>query len=326
MDIIILPDSKKLIPNHTFNTCLVDNLSLEEICKLYTFKDLGKNGCCYRIDKFIYHLKTKHNISVQEYFIKYHDFDWPKCPIKGNLVGFKIWGKGMVLSRFNKGGVSKEHCPAFAKACEKFAEERKGAGNPMYGLEAWNSGLTNETDERIRLSSGKRLGRKASEETKNLQSKRRMEHPLKIRHGIPHSKETVEKMRVNTAKLWATGVFNRTTSIHIKMREFLKTLNLKYEWVEEFQVKYFSMDFAFPNVKIAIECQGTYYHIDPRIYPNGPKDAIQRRNFGRDIAKRKVCCDQQGWTIIEVWETEFNDGTFKEQLLCRLKELNLLNN
>ncbi len=51
---------------------------------------------------------------------------------------------------------------------------------------------------------------------------------------------------------------------------------------------------------------------------------MQRRNFGRDILKKQICSDQEGWIILEAWETEINDGTFKNQILCKLKELNLL--
>ena len=107
------------------------------------------------------------------------------------------------------------------------------------------------------------------------------------------------------------------------MREFLQTLDLIENPVEEYQIKYFSADFAFPEHKIAIECQGQYYHVDPRVYPNGPKTAVQRRNFGRDKAKKKYL-DMKGWIMLEAWEAEINDGSFKEDILCKLKELKLL--
>ena len=168
-------------------------------------------------------------------------------------------------------------------------------------------------------------GKKASEETKKKQSESARARVVHGHTGHKHSKKTKLKLREKTALLWASGVFNRTTSIHLKVRTFLQELSLKEEVREEYQVKYFSMDFAFPKAKIAIECQGTYFHIDPRIYPNGPIDAIQRRNFGRDKAKKKICESQEGWIIIELWETEINDGSFKKILLCKLLELKLLN-
>ncbi len=324
MNILETTDSKRLIPLSCFDVCKIDGLTKEQISKLYRRKDVTTHKSAYYLDKFIYHIKQKSNLTLKEYCKQYLQIDWPKCPISGKEVGFKIFGKGLLVSTFAV-PVNRKFSPKFDEYCNRISIERTGNGNPMFGKEAWNKGLDN-SDPRVKAMSEKRIGLKASDETRAKMRQIRAESPLKARHTIPHSTETVEKLKINTAKLWARGVFNRITSIHIKVRDFLKTLDLNEQFIEEYQIKYFSMDFAFPNNKIAIEAQGTYYHIDPRIYPNGPINAMQRRNFGRDIAKRKVCCDQQGWKIIEVWETEINDGTFKEYLLCKLKELGLLKN
>jgi hypothetical protein len=316
-------DKGKVIDKSMFESCLIDGLSLKEICKKYTRNDLNKK-VTYALDKFIFHLKKVHSISVKDYCIKYLHYDWPKCPIKMDDVGYVVAGYGLCLSRYNQGAVSPDFMPGLKASYERMAIERKGSGNPMYNKDAWNKGLTTETSDILRIRGLAQRGRITPPETILKQKEARLRHPLKIRHNKPHSKETKEKLRVSTANLWARGVFNRVTSIHIKMREFLLTLPLNSVLKEEFPVKYFAMDFAFPERKIAIECQGTFFHIDPRVYPNGPITAIQRRNFGRDIAKRKVCGEQEGWTIIEAWEIEINDGSFKEQIKCKLKELNLL--
>lgn len=321
MTLIERPDSKKFIPSGHFNICLIDGWTKEQIWKEYPKEKVTKRKNCYYIFKFIYHLKVKHNISLIEYCEKYLEIDWPLCPTKGIKVGYKTHGNGLILNKYSLGGISKETCPNFAKGCEKLSKERMGKNNPMYGKEAWNKGL-DRTNPVIDALAREREGTKMSEESKNKMRKRRAESPIKARHTTPHSPETVEKLRENTAKLWAEGRFNRTTSIHIKMREFLKTLDLKEKPQEEYQVKYYSLDFALPDAKVGIECQGTYYHIDPRIYPNGPKDKIQRRNFGRDKAKRTYLTNR-GWVIIECWETEINDGSFKEFMAKKLKELGL---
>ncbi len=114
------------------------------------------------------------------------------------------------------------------------------------------------------------------------------------------------------------------TSIHLKMRSYLATLALTEAPAEEHQEVYYSIDFAFPEHKVAIECDGDYFHINPAFYPNGPKDAIQRRNEGRDKAKNTFLRNR-GWTVIRVWECDINAGTFKDTLLCKLKESGLLN-
>ena len=313
-----------LIPIDRFNICLLDNKTRKWILEEYKKEDVTTHKSCYYLQKFEHHLKIFFNISLKEYCIKYLNIEWPKCPLNGKEVGYKISGEGINVSEYNT-SVTKEHSEKFRKSCERMSKERIGAGNPMYGIPAWNRGL-DITDPRVKSMGDAHRGIPLTLEHRQKLKDARAASPLKARHTQPHSPETCKILRLNTAKLWATGVFNRNTSIHLKMREFLNTLNLKEQFTEEFQVWYFSMDFAFPNSKIAIECQGTYFHIDPRIYPNGPIDAIQRRNFGRDKAKRKICCDREGWKIIEIWETEINDGTFKEFLITKLKEYNLINN
>jgi hypothetical protein len=319
MNIIKTEDSISYIPKDTFKTCLLDGRTDKFIIDCYPVR---KDGAYY-LDKFQNYLKDNYQIGLKEYCLDVLKVVWPRCPISNEEVGFKISGKGMIFSRFKKGKVNKEHCPKFAEACEKASLGRRGEGNPMFGKKAWNKGLSSE-DERVKKVANAITGIKRSEETREKQRQKRKSHPLKARHTSPHSKETKNKIRINTAKMWGSGAFNRVTSIHKKVREFLESLDLKCKWVEEYQVWYFSLDFAFPDSKIGIECQGTYFHIDPRIYPNGPIDAIQRRNFGRDNAKKKIVCDREGWTIIELWETEIKDGSFQDILMLKLKELKLI--
>ncbi len=326
MEIIKTTDSERLIPASYFDVCKIDGKTRLEISKLYRKHEVTTHKSVYYLEKFAHHIKLLENLSLKDYCKKYLEIDWPRCPINGEEVGFKTYGVGLKVSKFNA-TVTREFSPKFNAFCEKMERERVGSGNPMYGKEAWNSGLTAETDERMRLLAEKGKGRKATEETKKNQSlamfKRLKESgPL---HTMPHSEETKAKMKIHTAKLWATGVFSRKSSIEIKMREFLQTLPLKEEFVEAFQAKYYVIDFALPNAKIAIECDGDFFHINPMFYPNGPENAIQRRNFGRDRAKNKYLGDR-GWIVLRYWECDINAGTYKEKLICKLKELNLLKN
>ena len=164
-----------------------------------------------------------------------------------------------------------------------------------------------------------------SDVTKKKQSDSAKKRLIHGHTGHKHSATTIRKLRAHTAALWASGRFAGVSSIHIKMRDFLNTLTLVEPYQEEYQVGYFSMDFAFPLHKIAIECQGTFFHVDPRIYSDGPINAIQRRNFGRDKVKR-LLTKRKGWTIIEVWETEINDGSFKKTLQKELSNYAIIKN
>jgi very-short-patch-repair endonuclease len=323
------PTSYTYIPTDTFAICLIDGLSLKEICKLYSRSDIrpnSKNPIAYRLDKFAHHLKVVHNITLIEYCQRYNICEWPKCPIRGTLVGYRIEGKGIRLSRYAQGAIDTT-LPANQAFYKRMSEERKGEGNPMYDKEPWSKGITRAMgDERVERRFVANENRVWTDEQRAA-SRERLANLIAKRgplHAMPHSEETKELARRNTARLWAEGVFKRTSSIHLKMRALLQSLPLKQPFVEEHQVKWFSMDFAFPNIKLAIEVQGSYYHVDPRFYPNGPETAMQRRNWGRDTAKRKVCCDQEGWTIIEAWEPEINNGSFANDIICKLKQYDLL--
>ena len=82
------------------------------------------------------------------------------------------------------------------------------------------------------------------------------------------------------------------------------------------------MDFAFPEYKVGIECDGDYYHVNPIFYPNGPETKMQKRNFGRDKAKNQFL-ESLGWTILRFWECEINAEVYKDKLVKQLRELGL---
>ena len=322
MKIIKVTDTKRLIPIAYFDICHEDGLTRKEISEKYKKEEVTPNKSCYFLQKFFHHLKQL-GIDPKTYILKHLDQEWPICPISLKEVRLgRITGEGLIIPFFSV-SVTPEFSPKFKEFCERMSEERKGAGNPMFGQYSWNKGLTKDTDDRLKEMGEKRQGAKMEEESKQKMRDARKKSEVKARHTTPHSEETKEVLRQNTARLWSEGVFNRVTSIHLKMREFLETLDLTSPVEEEFLAKYYALDFAFPDVKVGIECQGTFFHIDPRKYPNGPVTATQRRNAGRDKSKRKYL-ESKGWTVIEIWETEINNGEFKEYLKCKLKELNLL--
>ena len=326
MSIIKLADSKSFIPSNMFDICYIDGLSKSEICQKYTRSDL-KRKSAYFLDKFNFHLKTCYQIDIREYCIKYLKIQWPTCPVDGQLVGYKIAGKGIFLSTYHaRGTTNKANNPNFAAFCEKMKTERKGAGNPMFEATPWNKGETKETNPRIKAISEKMTGRKVSPEQCEKIRQIMLASPLKARHTQKHSPETIEKLRENTARLWREGRFSgRKTGIEEKVENFLNEIKdkLTSKFEIQHQIKYFTYDLAFPEAKLGIECQGGWYHVDPRLHPNGAKHDIQRRNLIRDKAK-KTFTKTIGWTILELWETEINNGEFKEILLCKLRELNLI--
>lgn len=287
---------KTLIESKNFDICLVDGLTRAQISKKYKRTEVTTHKSVFYLEKFLHHIKTIHNLSIVEYCEKYLNIDWPLAISEDIKVGYKIDGRGLSLSRYSKGTMTKANCSKFVASCEKISKERMGENNPMFGVPAWNAGMT------LKNSDGNEV---AKNWFKTIKS------------------EAVQTKRMAT--LVKNGNFQtKPSSLQVKMREFLSTLNLIERPQEEFPVRYYSMDFAFPNNKVALECQGQYYHCDPRIYPNGPINEMQTRNVAKD-KERFAYFKSKGWRIIESWEAEIKDGTFKGIVLKKLKELGIIN-
>lgn len=138
--------------------------------------------------------------------------------------------------------------------------------------------------------------------------------------GCKHSDETKELLRQGTIKRFQNGSFpKKDTSINKKVFEFVSTL-IEHEFVKECPISLGVVDIAEPNLKIAIECQGSFFHADPRFYPDKNNlSPIQRKNKRRDFLKKRWM-RQNGWTLIELWEEDINNN-FEE---CKQKILNAL--
>ena len=135
-------------------------------------------------------------------------------------------------------------------------------------------------------------------------------------------------MRIRTAKRIANGEIGckNKTQIEIKTKSFLESLGLVFEdgyLEEQFLIRWFCLDFAFPEHKVAIECQGDFFHINPKFYPNGPTCKIQQRNWGRD-KRKKAYLEKCGWKFLEYWECDINAKTYEKELRKELEKLNII--
>lgn len=315
MSIINQPDNNYFIPISSFEVCIIDKISKEQIKKLFRFKNKG----AYYLHKFIDYIKEYHNLSIQDYIEKFLLKKWPLCPVSLERVGYRVNGKGIFFSTFKKGKINKENCPAFKKACEKFSRERLGENNPMFGKKSWNSGLTKYSDARIENISQKRNGIKFTDQHKNKLRNARRNHPLKARHISKHSEFSKEKMRQATIKRWQNGDFSfKKTSIETKVENWLIENDINYLY--QHGVGGFVADFACVSEKILIECHGDFFHCNPRIQKYSvPRYDIQKRNLYRDSIKRKIYAESS-WKLIELWESDINSGKFKDVLKCELKK------
>ncbi len=82
---------------------------------------------------------------------------------------------------------------------DSISEQMSGSGNPMYEVEPWCKGLTNETSEKMRLKSEKTskslIGIPMTEERRIKHAEERRLHPSML--GKHHTSETKEKQRLS---------------------------------------------------------------------------------------------------------------------------------
>lgn len=71
-------------------------------------------------------------------------------------------------------------------------------------------------------------------------------------------------------------------------------------------------DFYIPCCHTLIECDGSYWHSDPRFYPNREKlTSVQQKVLERDIKKNKLAKDN-GYNLIRLWEYDLKSN--REQI------------
>lgn len=105
------------------------------------------------------------------------------------------------------------------------------------------------------------------------------------------------------------------TYIEEFIMKVLDSLNIKYLYNKPLGP--YTPDFQICNTKIIIEVQGDYFHCNPYVYKNGPKDEIQIKHVLRDYYK-KCYFLSSGYTILEIWEKDINENP--EEVIKRIKE------
>jgi G:T-mismatch repair DNA endonuclease (very short patch repair protein) len=76
------------------------------------------------------------------------------------------------------------------------------------------------------------------------------------------------------------------------------------------------VDFYLPDSNTVVEVNGTFWHVDPRVFPNGPIHPSQKRTLER-YARKTALLQEQNIPLIEVWELDFRadpEGTVRKAL------------
>jgi len=184
---------------------------------------------------------------------------------KNGMFGRSSWKKGQ----------TKETCERVRNAgkivSEKIKERylkglfsTKGKKNGMYGKSSWRKGQTKENNKKVAL-----IGQKCSE-TKKRQWK-----------------ELPENEKERRRRQWALQGLKcpkKDTKIEIITKNVLDNLNIKYK--KNYPLNRWIVDFYTDSGKV-IECQGDYWHCNPKKFDIKDANIIQKNNIKRDQEKIK---------------------------------------
>lgn len=106
----------------------------------------------------------------------------------------------------------------------------------------------------------------------------------------------------------------KDTTVEIFVEELIKQQGWRY--VPQKAVRHLNYDFYLPDLNVLLEVQGDYWHCNPRLYPDGPKNSVQRENLQKNKNKREVA-ESQNIPLLEIWELDIQKGPekTKQQIL-----------
>lgn len=87
--------------------------------------------------------------------------------------------------------------------------------------------------------------------------------------------------------------------LETKFAKILTDLGIKFKSQHVLKGKIY--DFYLPDYELLIEVDGDYYHCNPRKYPKGPINKMQRKNIRNDIYKNALA-KSWGFELIRIWE------------------------
>ncbi len=141
-------------------------------------------------------------------------------------------------------------------------------------------------------------------------------------YGRTHSQESRDKIRQANyeqfsrpgarerhAEITADQIANGRTGksynkLEMKFASILKQSGLEYKM--QYRLSKYSYDFYVPSLNTIIEIHGTYWHADPRFYPDRSNlNDTQKRNILNDDLKSKCALDN-GYDLLVFWEHDID--------------------
>jgi very-short-patch-repair endonuclease len=207
-------------------------------------------------------------------------------------------------------GLTLENSELIRIKSEKLSKKRKemfkngelkpltGSTNPMFGSNAWNNGLTKYDDERI-LNYGLKISKVKKLEWGN---------------------KTEEEKLIIINRLTDAMIQNKKpTRIEVKINEYLTSEGISFKY--NFPFNNFRVDFYLIDYNLVVECDGDYWHGNPKFYNINNFNPIQQKNFDRDRRKEEML-KSNNIKFIRFWEYDIknNFNTVKKIIWEKLQE------
>lgn len=179
-----------------------------------------------------------------------------------------------------------------------------------------------ESGERVQWNKGKKwtetFGKNKINELletyKDVQRNRKISLKLK---GVPKSEEHKESLKIAfnapqykecKSNALYERIKNQQFSLSSKLEDnfietFIKPLNIEY--VRQYYIKDINQycDIYIPSKNLVIECDGSFWHYDPRLFPNGAVYEYQKRKIERDEIKNEYL-HKNGYNLLRFWEID----------------------
>lgn len=227
-----------------------------------------------------------------------------------------VWGVGKNNSMYGKKCTDYMTTEQIEQWKQNISKATKGERNPMYGRtvesivgpKRWNEIKEKGHQTQLNFSAQKKkqISEKLSFAQKRFQQKNpQLYKELKAKGG-----------RAACSKL-----------THYKMNKFEQKIDT---WLTKHNIDHiysvimqnddkrnFQFDFLIKDKRILIECNGTYWHADPRFFS---ENVEPRKRLINDIQKQKIKLDEEkkkfakkhNFVLIVVWEYDINNNNFEE--------------
>lgn len=225
-------------------------------------------------------------------------------------------------------GTSDEQLKAIQKLSaqsgqKKTVEIRKQSAiyHPEYGLQYWINITGNEQDANIAL-----------EKYKRTRSPFCVDFYLK--RGFTENEGRKEILKLNCMGAMAALKTTQKPKTEEKIKEVLDKNNIEYTHQYKvrlkkdercFRKRFYIYDFYIPSKNLLIDCNGTYWHCDPRVYKNGDivkfpgREKIPVELVWQIDAHRKTIAENKRYNHSVVWELDLC-GDINEKIMGLLRD------